>query len=100
MATDGTLIVEGPVIDTARDSFAAFFYHHPFADDVSNWWIPTLRCLRKWIECSYFELVSEAKRPALSRSTRRQRLIEPVTGPCRTLRWRLFGRKPALCVDA
>jgi len=52
----GTLVVEGPVIDGRRDSHARFFYNDVLADDRSNWWVPTLPCLREWIECSYFEV--------------------------------------------
>lgn len=52
----GTLIVEGPVIDGRRGSYARFFYRDVLADDRSNWWVPTLSCLLEWIECSYFEI--------------------------------------------
>jgi tRNA (mo5U34)-methyltransferase len=75
-ATGGMLIVEGPVIDNVDDSFASFFYGELFADDVSNWWVPTRRCLREWIECSYFSVVSEQLRPPTSLPSRRQRLLE------------------------
>jgi tRNA (mo5U34)-methyltransferase len=75
-ATGGNLIVEGPVIDNARDSFATFFYQDLFSDDVSNWWVPTLRCLREWIECSYFEVTSEARHRPLAAPTRWERLAQ------------------------
>jgi tRNA (mo5U34)-methyltransferase len=52
----GTLIVEGPVIDGARESYARFFYDDVLAEDRSNWWVPTLPCLLEWMECSYFEV--------------------------------------------
>jgi tRNA (mo5U34)-methyltransferase len=78
-ATGGVLVVEGPVIDNDKDSFATFFYQDLFADDVSNWWVPTLRCLRNWVECSYFEVISEARRPMLGRPSRLRRLIEGLT---------------------
>jgi hypothetical protein len=38
--------------------------------------VPTSRCLREWIECSYFDITSEARRPALARPGRWQRLIQ------------------------
>ena len=75
-ATGGVLIVEGPVIDNANDCFATFFYRDLFADDVSNWWVPTRRCLREWIECSYFDVVSEQLRSATSPPPRMQRLVD------------------------
>jgi len=34
-ATGGHIIVEGPVIENVKDSFATFYYHETFADDVS-----------------------------------------------------------------
>jgi tRNA (mo5U34)-methyltransferase len=77
-ATDGVLIVEGPVIDNARDSFASFFYRDLFSDDVSNWWVPTRRCLREWIECSYFDVTSEAMHPPLASPGRLQRLMQRI----------------------
>lgn len=75
MATGGAMIVEGPVIDNVRDSFATFFYRDTFADDVSNWWVPTRRCLREWIECSYFDILSEELRDALSPASGFERLV-------------------------
>ena len=48
MATGGMLIVEGQVIDDTKHCFATFFYHDLLCDDVSNWWVPTRRCLREY----------------------------------------------------
>jgi tRNA (mo5U34)-methyltransferase len=78
IATGGALIVEGPVIDNSKDAFATFFYHDLFADDVSNWWVPTLRCLREWIECSYFEITSEQLRAPIRPPRRLQRMFEAL----------------------
>jgi tRNA (mo5U34)-methyltransferase len=76
MATGGVIIVEGPVVDNTEDSFASFYYHDTFADDVSNWWVPTRRCLREWIESSYFEIEHETIVPARTRPGRAQRFLE------------------------
>jgi tRNA (mo5U34)-methyltransferase len=78
MVTAGTIIVEGPIIDNVRDSFASFYYHDLYADDVSNWWVPTLRCLREWIECSYFEIEHERMIPATSQPGRLLRFMATV----------------------
>lgn len=77
-AIDGVMIVEGPLIDNARDSFATFHYQDIFADDVSNWWVPTRRCLREWIESSYFDIEHETIVPARARPGRVHSLLERV----------------------
>ncbi|PWT81671.1 MAG: hypothetical protein C5B57_10010 [Blastocatellia bacterium] len=76
--TDGVVVVEGPVINNSRDCFAAFFYHDSYSDDVSNWWIPTVRCLREWVECSYFEITSLKLLPAKGRSGRLLNTLQTV----------------------
>jgi len=86
-ATGGVIIVEGPVIDNVKDAFAAFYYRETFADDVSNWWVPTLRCLREWIESCYFEIEHETIVPPRSQPGRAQRFLN-----------RLRERYPALGV--
>jgi len=55
----GLIIVEGPVVCGPAEPYARFYYHEALGDDASNWWVPTLPCLREWIECSYFELIDE-----------------------------------------
>jgi tRNA (mo5U34)-methyltransferase len=57
MREGGTLIVEGPVIENTTDTFARFSYRTVFENDPSNWWVPTVRCLEEWVECSFFDLV-------------------------------------------
>jgi tRNA (mo5U34)-methyltransferase len=39
-----------------NDCYARFYYRNAFADDTSNWWVPTPPCLRQWVECSFFEI--------------------------------------------
>ena len=56
LKSGGIMIVEGAVIDDLRDCYATFYYHQLFDTDASNWWVPTIRCLQEWIECSFFSL--------------------------------------------
>jgi tRNA (mo5U34)-methyltransferase len=54
----GLIIVEGETIPSA-ENIAQFHYHEHYKNDESNWWIPTIRCLREWIECSFFTIARE-----------------------------------------
>jgi SAM-dependent methyltransferase len=58
MKVGGLIIVEGAVVDGAEAS-ARFYYHEVLGDDASNWWVPTVPCLRQWIECSFLEPIDE-----------------------------------------
>jgi tRNA (mo5U34)-methyltransferase len=59
VAKPGTIIfVEGEVIWSDR-SYADYYYHTDYALSPSNWWIPSIPCLRQWIECSFFEIEKE-----------------------------------------
>jgi tRNA (mo5U34)-methyltransferase len=58
MRDGGTLLIEGETIPSA-DSFARFYYHEHYKNDESNWWVPTIRCLREWVECSFFQIARE-----------------------------------------
>ena len=55
----GTIIIEGPAILDENNAYATFLYKAHAGEDKSNWWIPTIRCLREWIECSYFKIERE-----------------------------------------
>jgi tRNA (mo5U34)-methyltransferase len=59
MRDDGIIIIEGAVVDGPQEAFARFYYHELLGDDASNWWVPTPSCLRQWIECSFFDPISE-----------------------------------------
>jgi tRNA (mo5U34)-methyltransferase len=59
MKDDGIIIVEGAVVEGPREASARFYYHELLGDDPSNWWVPTLPCLRQWVECSFFEIIGE-----------------------------------------
>jgi tRNA (mo5U34)-methyltransferase len=56
MRPGAILVVEGEVIDDDRARYARFYYHQRYRGDESNWWIPTIACLREWVECSCFEI--------------------------------------------
>jgi tRNA (mo5U34)-methyltransferase len=54
----GLIIVEGEVI-RSDDCFAKFYYHEDYAQSASNWWVPSIPCLRQWVECSSFRIEGE-----------------------------------------
>ena len=58
MKEGAILIVSGVVIDSP-EVFAKFYYREYFAQDPSNWWVPTVSCLRQWVECSFFEVLTQ-----------------------------------------
>lgn len=60
MKDGGLILVEGAVL-RRRGCFARFYYQDPFRRDFSNWWIPTVECLRQWVTCSFFEIEKEYK---------------------------------------
>jgi tRNA (mo5U34)-methyltransferase len=59
MAEGALIVVEGDAIYDVDDAYSRFFYRKIWRNDVSNWWVPTIPCLREWIEASYFEIVKE-----------------------------------------
>ncbi len=56
MRPGAILVVEGEVLDDDRASYARFCYHNHHGGDQSNWWVPTIACLREWVECSFFDV--------------------------------------------
>jgi tRNA (mo5U34)-methyltransferase len=54
----GLMIVEGPAIESER-AFATFSARTWFAEDPTNWWVPSMPCLREWLECTFFDVVTE-----------------------------------------
>jgi tRNA (mo5U34)-methyltransferase len=55
----GSIVVEGAIVDGPQEASARFYYHELLGEDASNRWVPTLPCLRQWVECSFFEIISE-----------------------------------------
>jgi tRNA (mo5U34)-methyltransferase len=54
----GLILVEGEV-KWSDQSYAEFYYNKTYSQCHSNWWIPTIPCLREWIECSSFVIEKE-----------------------------------------
>ena len=63
LKTGGHVIIEGPVISNEERALATFHYKSLLTNDRSNWWVPTLRCLREWVECSFFDILAEFEQP-------------------------------------
>lgn len=55
MRPGAVLVVEGQVIDAAG-VYAEFFHGRVFQGEPSNRWIPTVSCLREWVESSHFDI--------------------------------------------
>jgi tRNA (mo5U34)-methyltransferase len=58
MTEGGLMIVEGPAIESER-VFATFSARTWFAEDPTNWWVPSVPCLREWVDCTFFDVVTE-----------------------------------------
>jgi tRNA (mo5U34)-methyltransferase len=58
MKDGGLLIVEGAVLDEPG-CLARYYYRETYKGDRSNWWVPTVECLRQWVESSFFEVVTD-----------------------------------------
>jgi len=56
MKNGGRIIVEGPIFDDDKHCYSTFHYRDVLRDDKSNWCVPTRRCLKEWIECSFFNV--------------------------------------------
>jgi tRNA (mo5U34)-methyltransferase len=54
----GHILVEGAVLDQPG-CHADFYYKHAYFGDYSNWFVPTVECLRQWIESTYFDIEHE-----------------------------------------
>lgn len=58
MKQGGKIVIEGAVT-LESGCWAKFFYREPFCGDNSNWWVPTVECLRQWVSCSFFHIEHE-----------------------------------------
>lgn len=58
MKDDALLIVEGHV-SADPEPIARFYYRKHLGGDRSNWWVPSVPCLRQWVESSFFEVEAE-----------------------------------------
>jgi tRNA (mo5U34)-methyltransferase len=84
MKPGGVIVVEGEVSIDREKCTAEFLYANSHSNDLSNWWVPTIRCLHEWVESSYFEVQQEFLPPfrelkaALAEKLRRRRVPPPV----------------------
>jgi tRNA (mo5U34)-methyltransferase len=84
---DGALIViEGAVLEE-EGCFARFYYRSPYFGDQSNWWVPTVQCLKEWVECSFLKIQTE-RRPAPEHSNPRCTLLAKAVRGSDPLYWR------------
>ncbi len=60
MKEGGHIIIEGPIFPDVEQSYSSFHYRDLLFGDKSNWCVPSLRCLREWVECSFFEIETES----------------------------------------
>jgi tRNA (mo5U34)-methyltransferase len=88
MKEGGVIIVEGDVIDSWQESYARFCYHQWHQKDPSNWWVPTVPCLREWVECSFFDILKEyvGPRPRSTIKTLLKDGVQPLLGRRRAKR--------------
>lgn len=55
LSPGGMLAVEGEV-GAGTEPTARFCHHTVHAGDPSNWWVPTVPCLREWVESAGFTI--------------------------------------------
>lgn len=77
----GLIVVEGTVIHGESAPVAEFFYRQRVLEkDLSNWWVPSIPCLREWVESSFFEIVSEQTLHPMTHSQRWKRWVPSWLG--------------------
>jgi tRNA (mo5U34)-methyltransferase len=59
MKRGGMILVEGDVLYGPSEPYAKYFYGASRVGDPSVWWVPTISCLRQWVESSYLEILTE-----------------------------------------
>lgn len=71
MKTGATIIVEGVAITNEPKCFAEYYYGERFIpDDPTCWWVPTVPCLKQWVEGSFFKVLSEENSVTLPPTTK------------------------------
>ena len=80
LRTGGMIIVEGAISDEPG-CFARFYYREAYCGDLSNWWVPTIECLRQWIASSRFDITHEYDERGHPDNPRHVVLAEAVAGP-------------------
>jgi tRNA (mo5U34)-methyltransferase len=79
MRPGGTLLIEGGISEDSG-CFARFYYREAYCDDHSNWWIPTVECLRQWIASAQFAVNQEYGRWGQPRNPRHVVLAQALPG--------------------
>jgi len=74
MREGGLIVVEGAVLP-GEGCYASFYYRNLPTPDRSNWWFPTVECLRQWVECSFFDIVQHYEIWGLHMEIPRQALL-------------------------
>jgi tRNA (mo5U34)-methyltransferase len=64
MKEGALMVIEGEVLVNVETPLAHYFYKKPYVHDRSNWWVPSIPCLREWVESSFFEIVAELPAPS------------------------------------
>jgi tRNA (mo5U34)-methyltransferase len=97
--TGGTILVEGEAIYGPTETFARFYYRTWLNEDASNWWVPTIPCLREWIECNFFackrEYALDVLRPGWPESLpviSDKATLDEMLAKARTLRGEILTR--------
>jgi len=104
---NGYVVIEGAVIDDTCRSYAEFYYgedgKEPYRTDKSNWFMPSRRCLKDMLRCSYFDIVDEFYMPHSARKSPRKGLkdrIRSLVGGSFEQSWAQpiqYGRMLLLC---
>ena len=60
----GEMIIEGGAIDDSDRSYMEFYYGsegpEPYRSDVSNWSVPSRRCIKDMVSANYFNVTDES----------------------------------------
>ncbi|MGC1721953.1 MAG: hypothetical protein WA746_23445 [Isosphaeraceae bacterium] len=59
MMKEGAILIVSGMVTDSPEVFAKFYYREYFAEDPTNWWMPTVPCLRQWVGCSFFEVLTQ-----------------------------------------
>ena len=79
------LLIEGPAFRSRTRSFARFYYGRWHLGDASNWWIPSRKCLREMVECSFFQVTDELRATKFRRTKWREMAFASLETTARVL---------------
>jgi len=93
MVEGGLILVEGPVLDASERVFADFYCTKWLYEDPTNWWVPTIPCLREWLDA---RSSTRSAKSALTRICRSRPALPPrfqLRSQCAR-----YGMSPDQCV--